>query len=200
MAPHKTFIFSGLTLIVIGIIAGMLFMETSITGNTMKENSNTVKFETTAGDIVIELNPEAAPITVANFLSYVDSGYYDGLVFHRVINGFMIQGGGFYPNGTQKETNAPITLESQNGLSNNKGTIAMARTNNPNSATSQFFINTVDNDFLNYNARSEGYAVFGTVTKGMDVVEKIEKTQTGVKNRMQDWPIEDIIIVKAYRI
>ena len=158
------------------------------------EQNTKVKIETNVGNIVIELYDKDAPITVENFLDYVNSGYYENLVFHRVIGDFMIQGGGFFTNGTEKATNAPIKLESNNGMKNNKGTIAMARTMIPDSATSQFFINLQDNDFLNYGYRDEGYAVFGKVIEGMDIVEKIGKVQTGNKYGNQDWPINDIII------
>jgi peptidyl-prolyl cis-trans isomerase B (cyclophilin B) len=157
-----------------------------------------VILETTKGNIEIELDTNHAPITTTNFLAYVNSGFYDGLVFHRVIKGFMIQGGGFTTAGIQKDTNSPIVLESNNGLYNTEGTIAMARTNAPNSATSQFFINTVDNDFLNYTASNPGYAVFGKVISGMEVVKTIEGVQTGTKGGHGDWPKEDIIITKAY--
>ncbi|HOZ35465.1 MAG TPA: peptidylprolyl isomerase [archaeon] len=157
-----------------------------------------VILETTKGNIEIELDTNHAPITTANFLAYVNSGHYDGLVFHRVIKDFMIQGGGFTISGVQKDTNSPIVLESNNGLYNTEGTIAMARTNAPNSATSQFFINTVDNDFLNYTPGNPGYAVFGKVISGMEVVKAIEGVQTGTKGGHEDWPIEDIIITKAY--
>jgi cyclophilin family peptidyl-prolyl cis-trans isomerase len=151
-----------------------------------------VTINTSMGNIDVELNESAAPITVANFLSYVDESFYNGLIFHRVIDGFMIQGGGMTSNGKQKTTKAPIILESSNGLKNDKGTIAMARTGDPNSATSQFFINTANNDFLNKGTRDDGYAVFGKVVSGMDVVDKIEKVQT--KSNPQDWPKEQIII------
>src|SRR5262249_53308625 len=138
-----------------------------------------VEFQTSAGNIVIELDPAKAPKTVENFLQYVNSGFYKDQVFHRVIPGFMIQGGGFTKAMTQKPTRDPIPLESSNGLLNNKGTIAMARTSNPNSATAQFFINLVDNSMLNYRPGNPGYAVFGKVVKGMDVVEKIAAIPTG---------------------
>ncbi|MBN1175262.1 peptidyl-prolyl cis-trans isomerase [Candidatus Woesearchaeota archaeon] len=157
----------------------------------------TVTIETSMGNIEVELNETAAPITVANFLSYVDEGFYDGLIFHRVIDGFMIQGGGITPDGKQKTTKAPIVLESGNGLKNDRGTIAMARTSDPNSATSQFFINTVDNDFLNKGARDDGYAVFGKVVRGMDVVDKIEKVPTMANP--QDWPVDEVTIISIKR-
>lgn len=163
------------------------------------ENMNkTVVFETNKGNIEIQLDYDNAPITVENFLKYVEEGHYDGLVFHRVIKGFMIQGGGFTPDGTQRKTNPPIKLESDNGLKNEIGTVSMARTSVPDSATSQFFINTKNNDFLNKGFRDDGYAVFGKVVSGMDVVRNIENVQTTYKNGMPDWPAQDIIITKAY--
>lgn len=159
-----------------------------------------VKIETSMGDIVVELYPSKAPISVKNFLSYVDEGFYDGTVFHRVMLDFMIQGGGFNENGNQKKTKSPIKLESDNGLKNEIGTIAMARTNQPNSATSQFFINTADNDFLNYGYRDEGYAVFGKVIEGYDVVEEIENSDTIIKFGMSDWPVEEVLIKSIKRL
>jgi peptidyl-prolyl cis-trans isomerase B (cyclophilin B) len=166
----------------------------------MNEDTNfpIVVMETNKGDIKIKLNKEKAPITVDNFLKYVNNEFYNGTVFHRVIKDFMIQGGGFTTNGTKKETLEPIFLESNNGLKNLKGTIAMARTMDPNSATSQFFINTVDNDFLDYNEQNDGYAVFGEIIEGIDVVLNIEKIDTKTKDQHQNWPIEDIIIEKIY--
>jgi cyclophilin family peptidyl-prolyl cis-trans isomerase len=158
-----------------------------------------VVIETSKGNISLELDPNKAPVTVANFLAYVDAGFYDNTVFHRVIDGFMIQGGGFTTEGEKKETRNPITLESNNGLSNEVGTIAMARTQAPNSATAQFFINLKDNNFLDYQPGNPGYAVFGRVTSGMDVVNEIRQAETGVKNGMRDWPIEDVVIQKVYR-
>jgi len=160
-------------------------------------NSNTVLLKTNYGDISIELYPDKAPRTVENFLNYTRAGTYDGTVFHRVITGFMIQGGGFDEAGDQRKTNTPIKLESNNGLKNEKGTVAMARTSAPDSATDQFFINLADNEFLNYGARDDGYAVFGRVVKGMDVVEKIGMVKTTTKNRMSDWPVEEVVIEKA---
>ena len=159
---------------------------------------NKVKLKTAMGDIIIELNPEKAPVTVKNFLGYVSNGFYDGLIFHRVISGFMIQGGGFTQDMEQKKTNPPIKIESSNGLSNDRGTIAMARTNVPNSATSQFFINHADNDFLNYAGNSNpGYAVFGKVVEGMDVVDKIASVKTTIHGGMDDVPVESVIIESA---
>ncbi|MCU0669107.1 MAG: peptidylprolyl isomerase [Myxococcota bacterium] len=156
-----------------------------------------VVLETNLGNIEIELDAEKAPLSTENFLAYVDSGHYDGTVFHRVIPGFMIQGGGFDAALAQKATRGPIKNESGNGLSNARGTIAMARTNDPNSATAQFFINTVDNDFLN---KPPGYAVFGKVVVGLDVVDKIAAVKTGSKGPFsQDAPVEAVVIQKARR-
>ena len=158
-----------------------------------------VVIETNKGNISLELDPNKAPITVANFMAYVDAGFYDNTVFHRVIDGFMIQGGGFTADGGKKETRDPILLESENGLKNDVGTIAMARTNAPNSATAQFFVNLKDNGFLNYAPGNPGYAVFGKVSSGMDVVNEIRQAETAVKQGMSDWPQEEVVITKAYR-
>jgi len=157
-----------------------------------------VKLATSAGDIVVELNPEKAPKTVANFLQYVKDKQYDGTIFHRVIDGFMIQGGGFTSDMKEKPTRAPIPLEAQNGLKNDKYTIAMARTSDPNSATAQFFINVKDNDMLNApKPDGYGYTVFGKVISGADVVDKIRAARTGNKAGMQDVPLESISIKSA---
>jgi cyclophilin family peptidyl-prolyl cis-trans isomerase len=160
--------------------------------------SNIVVLETSKGNIEITLNPEEAPITVANFLVYVNEGFYNGTVFHRVIPGFMVQGGGFTADGTQKPAHDPIKLESNNDLKNDIGTVAMARTNIPDSATSQFFINVANNSFLNYAPGNDGYAVFGTVTAGMDVVNSIEQVKTANRGQNADWPVQDVTINKAY--
>ena len=157
-------------------------------------NSSRVELKTSEGIIVIELYPDKAPLSVANFLQYVRDGFYDGLIFHRVIDGFMIQGGGIKPDMTEKSTRAPIANEAKNGLKNEAGTIAMARKPDPNSATSQFFINLVNNDGLDYPAPDGyGYAVFGKVVSGFDVVQKIGKTKTGYA----DVPKTPIIIQSA---
>ena len=159
-----------------------------------------IKLTTNHGVISLELNAEKAPKTVANFISYVESGHYNGTVFHRVIKNFMIQGGGMDANMKQKDTQAPIENEAANGLKNKRGTIAMARTGEPHSATAQFFINVVDNDFLDFKApmgHGWGYCVFGEVVEGMDVVDKIRAVRTGNKGFHQDVPVEDIIIEKA---
>ena len=157
-----------------------------------------VLLKTSDGDIKVELYPEQAPKTVANFLDYVKSGQYSGTIFHRVIKGFMIQGGGYTASFAEKPTRAPIPLESRNGLKNTTGTIAMARTGDPNSATAQFFINTVDNAGLDYpNPDGNGYAVFGKVVSGMDVVKKIEATPTTTRGSMSDVPQQPIVIQSA---
>jgi len=159
-----------------------------------------VKMETSCGDIVIQLDAAAAPKTVANFIGYVNSGFYDGTIFHRVIQKFMIQGGGFTPDMTQKTTKPPIPNEADNGLSNLRGTIAMARTPDPHSATAQFFINTVDNPSLNHRSKTPeewGYCVFGKVIKGMEAVDSIAKTPTTRQGMYTDVPVEPIIIKKA---
>jgi peptidyl-prolyl cis-trans isomerase A (cyclophilin A) len=158
-----------------------------------------VKFTTSMGDIVVQLDAAKAPKTVDNFVQYVKAGHYNGTIFHRVIDGFMIQGGGMTPDMKEKATRAPIPLESKNGLSNVRGTVAMARTNVPDSATAQFFVNVVDNHFLDA-ARSpdgNGYAVFGKVVQGMDVVDKIRKVQTGNKGMHGDVPREPVLIKQA---
>lgn len=156
-----------------------------------------VTFVTNQGDIVIKLYDKRAPVTVKNFLSYVKSGFYNGTTFHRVIDNFMIQGGGFDAQLKQKRTKAPIRNESLNGLSNEVGTVAMARTNNPNSATSQFFINVRDNAFLDAQSGKHGYAVFGKVIQGLDVVMRIAKQKTHSVGHMRDVPVSDIVIKKA---
>jgi peptidyl-prolyl cis-trans isomerase A (cyclophilin A) len=157
-----------------------------------------VKLATSAGDILVELDQAKAPKTVENFLQYVNDKHYDGTVFHRVIDGFMIQGGGFTAEMQQKPTRPPIALEANNGLKNDRYTIAMARTGNPNSATSQFFINVKNNDSLNApNPDGYGYTVFGRVVAGTDVVDKIRAVQTGNKGGMQNVPLEPIIIKSA---
>jgi cyclophilin family peptidyl-prolyl cis-trans isomerase len=158
-----------------------------------------VKLETSMGDIVIELNEEAAPITVKNFLQYVQEGFFDGTIFHRVIRNFMIQGGGFTADMAQKKPRPPIVNEAGNGLKNDRGTIAMGQIpGNPDSATSQFFINHKNNDFLNYvENRSPGYAVFGKVTEGMETVDKIAAVRIATRMGMDDVPVEPVVIQSA---
>ena len=159
-----------------------------------------VKLHTNHGVITLELDADKAPITVANFLAYVESGHYNNTVFHRVIDGFMIQGGGFEPGMTQKPTGEQIKNEADNGLKNERGTVAMARTQDPHSATAQFFINVADNDFLNHRApdlQGWGYCVFGKVSEGEDVIEAIRKVKTGSSGFHQDVPKEDVIIERV---
>ena len=159
-----------------------------------------VIMKTSMGDIHLELDNKKAPKTVENFLNYVDAKFYDGTIFHRVIDGFMIQGGGFTPDMNQKTAKAPIKNEADNGLKNDLGTIAMARTGDPHSATAQFFINVKDNDFLNYRSsdtRGWGYAVFGKVTKGMDVVNKIKAVETQNVKQFQNVPKEPVVILSV---
>jgi peptidyl-prolyl cis-trans isomerase A (cyclophilin A) len=157
-------------------------------------------FETTLGTFEVELFEKDAPISSANFLSYVDEGFFDGLIFHRVMPGFMIQGGGFEPGMKQKKTKAPIKNEATNGLKNQRGTLAMARTNVVDSATAQFFVNLVDNDFLDHTGPSNyGYAVFGKVTSGMDVIDKIAKVPTTNRAGHQNVPSADVTITRASR-
>ncbi|MGO2508613.1 peptidylprolyl isomerase [Vibrio hibernica] len=153
-----------------------------------------VKVETTVGSFTIDLNQQMAPISVKNFLRYVDDGSYVGTQFHRVIPGFMAQGGGFDEDLNQKSSYSPIRNEASNGLENNTATVAMARTNNPNSATRQFFVNLTDNDFLNYARSNPGYAVFGKVTQGFDVVQKMAQKPTSSQRGMQDVPVTPILI------
>ena len=170
-----------------------------ITTNSQAETTM-VKMDTNHGTIMLELDAENAPNTVANFLTYAKEGFYDGTIFHRVISNFMIQGGGFTEDMNQKTTHDPIQNEANNGLKNDNGTIAMARTGDPHSATAQFFINVKDNDFLNFSSETPqgwGYAVFGKVTEGMDVVEKIKAAPTTTKGPYQDVPAETVIIEKV---
>lgn len=174
------------------IVAALL-----LAGCAQEAKMDTVVLETSKGNIEIQLDSKNAPITTANFLSYVNEGFYDGTVFHRVIPGFMAQGGGFTPDGTQKPVKDPIKLESKNGLRNKIGTVAMARTSVPDSATSQFFINVADNGFLDYAPGNDGYAVFGNVTKGMDVVNAIVAVKTETRGFNADWPVEDVVIKKV---
>ena len=159
-----------------------------------------IKLHTNHGVITLNLFADKAPETVANFIEYVKAGHYDNVIFHRVISNFMIQGGGFAPGMQQKATRAPIKNEADNGLSNKSGTVAMARTNEPHSASAQFFINVKDNDFLDHSSKTAqgwGYCVFGEVVEGLDVVEKIKAVATGSKGGHQDVPLEDVIIERA---
>jgi cyclophilin family peptidyl-prolyl cis-trans isomerase len=171
--------------------------------SAMAADNPRVALETSKGRIVLELYADKAPQTVANFLKYVDAGFYDGTIFHRVIPGFMIQGGGFTAEMEQKATRPPIANEADNGLKNERGTIAMARTSDPHSATAQFFINTVDNDFLNHRGKSTqgwGYAVFGRVVEGINVVDEISGSKTVSRGGYRDVPAEPVVIVSAKRL
>ncbi len=158
-----------------------------------------IKLTTNHGTITLELDAEKAPKSVANFIAYVESGHYDNTIFHRVIDGFMIQGGGFDPEMNQKEVGAPIENEAKNGLKNERGTVAMARTSDPHSATAQFFLNVADNDFLDNGKCQDGwgYCVFGRVVEGLDVMDKIKNVKTGNKGFHQNVPKEDVILEKA---
>ncbi|MGH8260193.1 MAG: peptidylprolyl isomerase [Steroidobacteraceae bacterium] len=159
-----------------------------------------VRFQTSRGDFTAELDEAAAPVTVENFLRYVDEGFFDGTVFHRVIPGFMVQGGGLTADLAQKSTHEPIENEAANGLKNKRGTLSMARTNDLHSATAQFFVNLVDNEFLDHKPGSYGYAVFGRVSEGMDVIDGIAEVRTGRRKGHDDVPVEDVSIVSARRV
>ncbi len=177
--------------VVVMMAAGPAYAQTA--QSAQAKEKPVVIIETSVGDITVELNSDKAPISVENFLGYVKDGFYGGTIFHRVIKGFMIQGGGVTVDGQGKKTKAPIRNEATNGLKNTRGTLAMARTGEVNSATAQFFINTVDNGFLDHkslNPSEFGYAVFGKVTAGMDVVDKIEKAPT----KPGDWPVDPVVI------
>lgn len=167
--------------------------------NTKSENPH-VLLSTNVGDIELELYPQKAPVSVENFLSYVNSGFYNNTIFHRVISNFMIQGGGFTEDMTQKQTQPSIKNEADNGLSNDRGTIAMARTFDVNSATSQFFINVKNNNYLNHSQRDFGYAVFGKVVSGMDVVDKIANARTTLRMGASDVPVQPITILSAKQL
>jgi peptidyl-prolyl cis-trans isomerase B (cyclophilin B) len=184
------------TLIAIMIV--LVFAFAAIAGDNPK-----IEMDTTKGKIVLELYADKAPKTVENFLAYLDAGFYDGTIFHRVIPGFMIQGGGFTADMKKKDARPPIDNEADNGLRNERGTIAMARTSNPHSATAQFFINTVNNDFLNYRNKSSqgwGYAVFGRVAEGMAVVEAISGVKTGTRGPLRNVPTDPIVITRVRRV
>jgi len=187
----------------ITLLAAMLSLTTTLAfakDTPMSEAAPKVKLTTSLGDITLQLDAEKAPLSTANFLTYVNEGFYNGTIFHRVIPGFMAQGGGFDTSFSQKPTHAPIKNEANNGLPNKRGSIAMARTNVPDSATAQFFVNYKDNAFLNYTsptANGWGYAVFGEVVDGMDVVDAMAKEPTGNKGGHQDVPKTDIVIEKA---
>lgn len=178
-----------------------VFMAILMTASNSQAETTMVQMDTSKGSITLELDAGKAPATVENFLVYVKEGFYDGTIFHRVISNFMIQGGGFTEGMTQKPTHAPVKNEANNGLSNDTGTIAMARTSNPHSATAQFFINVKDNTFLNFSgetAQGWGYAVFGRVTEGMDTVNAIKNVSTASKGPFDDVPVEAVIIEKVF--
>jgi peptidyl-prolyl cis-trans isomerase B (cyclophilin B) len=185
------------------MLSMMLFLTSTLsfaTENAMSDTQTKVKLTTTLGEIIIQLNAAKAPVSSANFLTYVNEGFYNGTIFHRIIPDFMAQGGGFDTSFNQKAVHAPIKNEADNGLTNRRGTLAMARTNDPNSATAQFFINLKDNSFLNHTsptASGWGYAVFGEVIEGMDVVDAMAKQATGNRGGHQDVPKTDIVIEKA---
>lgn len=197
MLPHRR------SLILLALIApwtGLLGAASNKPAAPKKRKVNMVKLQTNFGSITLELDAKAAPETVANFLQYVKDGHYDGTIFHRVIDGFMVQGGGFTADMEQKPTRAQIQNEAQNGLKNVTYSIAMARTPDPHSASSQFFINVGDNAFLDFraaNAREFGYCVFGKVTEGQDVVDRIRKVRTGTRAGHQDVPVENVVIERA---
>jgi len=179
------------------------FSAFAVHANQQLENKIMIKLSTSMGEITLELDAEDAPITVENFLSYVDSGHYDNTIFHRVIPGFVIQGGGMASGMQEKGTGTPIQNEADNGLKNLTGAICMARTNDPHSATAQFFINLKDNQFLDHTEKTEsgwGYAVFGRVVSGMDVVEKIAAVETGNVGYHSDVPLEDVVLEKSERV
>ncbi len=188
------------------VLCVFAFAAAAACGETSQESEvPVVVMETSKGTLRIELLPEAAPITVANFLEYVESGFYDGLIFHRIVPGFVIQGGGYEPDMVKRPPRDAIQNESDNGVQNLRGSLSMARTNAAHSATSQFFINLVDNGSLDYGARSAarpdqawGYAVFARVIEGMDVVDEIARVQTGQRAGMADVPVEPVVIQKAY--
>ncbi len=166
------------------------------TENNVTNDSVNVLVETNYGNFTVKLNQRKAPITVKNFLDYVESGFYSKTIFHRVISGFMIQGGGFTKSMDKLPTNAPIRNEAANGLHNNRGTIAMARTQDPHSASSQFFINVANNNFLDYSSKDMGYTAFGKVIEGMDVVDKIAAVKTTPRNMQKDIPVDPVVIEK----
>lgn len=188
------------TLFVLLLVGTCVLPANAASTTAQKGKSNMVKLHTNLGDITIKLDAEKAPNTVKNFLDYVNSGFYSGTIFHRVIDSFMIQGGGFEPGMKQKAVRTPIENEANNGLTNDAYTIAMARTGDPHSATAQFFINVKDNSFLNHtapNSQGWGYCVFGKVVEGTDVINAIKKVKTGNKSGFQDVPVEDVIITSA---
>jgi peptidyl-prolyl cis-trans isomerase B (cyclophilin B) len=184
-------------------VLGLIIVAAPVVAKEKKATDPLVELDTSKGKIVLALYPQKAPETVKNFLGYVDAKFYDGTIFHRVIPKFMIQGGGFTADMRRKPTRQPIINEADNGLKNDRGTIAMARTSDPHSATAQFFINSVNNDFLNYRSKTSqgwGYAVFGRVIQGMKVLDAISKVRTGARGPYRDVPLETIVILKARRL
>ncbi|QBQ56252.1 peptidylprolyl isomerase [Nitrosococcus wardiae] len=182
------------------LLLGVFTLAAEAGGGATAQKQPRVKLQTNFGNIMIELNREKAPVSVENFLRYVSEGFYDNTLFHRVIDNFMIQGGGFDTDFKPKPTHSPIQNEADNGLKNEEGTLAMARTSDPHSATAQFFINVADNDFLNHRSKDRqgwGYAVFGRVVEGMEVVNTIKKVKTGAKGHHRDVPLEPVIIEQA---
>ena len=159
-----------------------------------------IRFETSHGPFTVELFPKEAPVSAENFLRYVDDGFFDGTIFHRIVPGFVIQGGGLTKDFGNKKTRAPISNEAKNGLKNTRGTLSMARTSDVNSATSQFFVNLSDNAFLDHGSRDYGYAVFGRISDGMDVIDKIAAVKTGRRSGYTDAPLEDVVILSARRL
>ena len=159
-----------------------------------------VRFETSQGVFTVELFPKEAPVTVENFLRYVDDGHFDGTIFHRIVPGFVIQGGGLTPDFASRKTRAPISNEAKNGLKNLRGYLSMARTSDVNSATSQFFVNLKDNAFLDHGSRDYGYAVFGRVSEGIEVIDRIAAVATGRRKGFEDAPLEDVVILSARRV
>lgn len=159
-----------------------------------------IRFETSHGAFTVELFPEQAPVTVENFLRYVDEGFFDATIFHRIVPGFVLQGGGLTADFANKKTREPIGNEAKNGLKNTRGSLSMARTSDINSATSQFFVNLADNAFLDHGSRDYGYAVFGRIAQGMDVIDRIAGVETGRRKGYQDAPLEDVVIVSAQRV
>jgi len=199
--------FSRKAMISIAVIVVLMASGLLVFTQFLGQPKEIVVLETSMGAIEIQLDRQHAPITVNNFVTYVKAGFYNGTVFHRVMPGFIVQAGGFTVNNTEKTTNAPIKLESNNGLSNLAGTIAMARSTQADSATSEFYINLVDNTNLDYSSQNQGYAVFGKVISGLDVVSQIGKVQTSTRNvtisgygvyPFTNWPVQDIVITKAY--
>ena len=203
----KRFVLLSVVLALIGVIGYLQLVNTAAKDKEKATKNPVVIMDTSMGRIEIELFKDKAPITVKNFLRYVDDKFYDGTIFHRVMGkentekemDFMIQGGGFKPGMKEKETRDPIKNEASNGVSNKRGTLAMARTNDPDSATAQFFINVADNKFLDKSEDSDGYAVFGKVIKGMNVVNKIKAVETGTKGGHANVPVKDIIIKSVRR-